>query len=108
MCCSRRLAPGCAVVRSPVTSTGLGRLPALAAKAAHVVNWCFEARRFPGQAAALGLLSKTSARKTASVLIRSSWDLDLCPKTMTVVDAGGYRLVSLEAASRRVLIGRKP
>jgi beta-N-acetylhexosaminidase len=103
----RRRTPGCTVVRSPMISTELGRLPALAAQAARVIFLSFEAKRFPGQAASLGLLSKTAARKTASVLIRSSWDLDLCPQPMTVVDAGGYRLVSLEAALRRVLKGRK-
>ena len=102
----KRAAPGCAFARSPVASTGLGRLPALAAKAERVVNFCFEARRFPGQAAALALLSKSAARKTASVLIRSSWDLELCPKNMTVADAAGYRLVSLEAAAARVLARR--
>ncbi len=103
----RRLSPGCVVVRSPVSSTELGRLPELAAKASRVVNVCFEAKRFPGQAAALKLLSRTAARKTASVLIRSSWDLELCPQTMTVVDAAGYRLVSLEAALSRLFPRRK-
>lgn len=103
----RRLARGCAVARSPVAGADLGRLPELAAKADRVVNVCFEARRFPGQAAALAMLSKTAARKTASVLVRSSWDLELCPAAMTVVDAAGYRLVSLEAALSRVLSRRK-
>jgi hypothetical protein len=64
---------------------------------------CFEARRFPGQAAALKLLAREAPAKTAAVLIRSSRDLDLCPRAMTVVDAAGYRLVSLEAALGRVL-----
>ena len=103
----RRLARGCIVARSPVATTALGRLPALAARAGHIVNFCFEARRFPGQAAALKMLAKTAARKSASVLIRSSWDLELCPKTMTVVDAAGYRLVSLEAALSHVFTRRK-
>lgn len=103
----RRLAPGCAFARAPIAGAGLGRLPALVRRAGRVVFLCFEARRFPGQAAALRLLAKTAAAKTAAVLIRSSWDLDLCPKTMTVVDAAGYRLVSLEAAMSRTLSRRK-
>ncbi len=104
---ARRLAPGCAFARAPITTAELGRLPALAAAAKRVVFLSFEARRFPGQAAALKLLAGTAAAKTAAVLIRSSWDLDLCPKSMTVVDAAGYRLVSLEAALSRVLARRK-
>lgn len=103
----RRLARGCAFARAPVTSKDLGRLPELARRAKRVILICFEARRFPGQAAALRLLAKTAAAKTAAVLIRSSWDLDLCPKTMTVVDAAGYRLVSLEAALTQTLSRRK-
>ncbi len=67
---------------------------------------CFEARRFAGQAATLKLLAKTAAKKTAAVLIRSSWDLALCPKAMTVVDAAGYRLVSVEAALSLIFGGR--
>ena len=103
----RRLAPGCAVARAPVAAEDLGRLPELAGRARRVVFLCFEARRFPGQAAALKLLSKTAAAKSVCVLIRSSWDLDLCPRGMTVVDAAGYRLVSLEAALTRILDRRK-
>ncbi|MBI2386041.1 MAG: beta-N-acetylhexosaminidase [Elusimicrobia bacterium] len=102
----RRLAPGCAFARAPVVGKDLGRLPELANRAKRVLFLCFEAGRFPGQAAALRLLAGTAAAKTAAVLIRSSWDLDLCPKTMTVVDAAGYRLVSLEAALSRTLSRR--
>lgn len=103
----RRLAPGCSFARAPVAAAGLGRLPELVRRAERVVFLCFEARRFPGQAAALRLLAGTAAAKTATVLIRSSWDLDSCPRTMTVVDAAGYRLVSLEAALSRTLSRRK-
>jgi beta-N-acetylhexosaminidase len=99
----RTLARGATIVRAPVEAKGLGALEAAVKKADRVVFLCFEARRFPGQAAALKLLAKTAAKKTAAVLIRSSWDLDLCPKDMTVVDAAGYRLVSLEAALALVL-----
>jgi beta-N-acetylhexosaminidase len=105
---ARRMAPGCAFALAPVAGTDLGRLPELAKRASRIVFLCFEARRFPGQAAALRLLAKTAAAKTAAVLVRSSWDIDLCPKTMTVVDAAGYRLVSLEAALSRVMARRKP
>lgn len=104
---ARRLAPGCSFTRAPIAAADLGRLPELARRAERIVFLCFEARRFPGQAAALRLLAGTAAAKTAAVLIRSSWDLDLCPKTMTVVDAAGYRLVSLEAALARTLSRRK-
>jgi len=103
----RRLAPGCAFARASVVGTDLGRLPELTRRAKRVIYLCFEARRFPGQAAALRLLAKTAAAKTAAVLIRSSWDLDLCPRTMTVVDAAGYRLVSLEAAVALAVNRRK-
>jgi beta-N-acetylhexosaminidase len=104
---ARRLAPDCAFAHAPILSENLGRLPELAKRAGRVVFLSFEARRFPGQAAALRLLAKTAAAKTAAVLIRSSWDLELCPEAMTVVDAAGYRLVSLEAALSRVLARRK-
>ena len=103
----RRVARDCAFTRAPVIGTDLGRLPELARRAKRVIFISFEARRFPGQAAALGLLARTAAAKTVTVLIRSSWDLELCPPTMTVVDAAGYRLVSLEAALGRVLARRK-
>lgn len=104
---ARRLAPGCAFARAPVTAEDLGRLPELVRRAKRIVLLSFEARRFPGQAAALKHLAKTAAAKTATVLIRSSWDLALCPPAMTVVDAAGYRLVSLEAALSLVLARRK-
>ena len=94
----RRMGRGAAFARVPVESPGLGRLEALVRRAERVLFLCFEARRFPGQAAALKLLAASAAKKTAAVLIRSSADLDLCPQDMTVVDAGGYRSVSLEAA----------
>jgi beta-N-acetylhexosaminidase len=99
----RRLARGARIARAPVESADVEKLKAPVARAARVVFLCFEARRFPGQAAALKLLAREAAAKTAAVLIRSSWDLELCPRAMTVVDAAGYRLVSLEAALRRVL-----
>jgi len=104
---ARRMAPGCAFALAPVAETDLGRLPELVKRAKRVVFLSFEARRFPGQAAALKLLAGTPASKTATVLIRSSWDLALCPRAMTVVDSAGYRLVSLEAALARVLARRK-
>lgn len=99
----RRAARGCAFARAPVATTALGGLADAARRAERVVFLCFEARRFPGQAAALKLLAKTAPKKTAAVLIRSSRDLDLCPRAMTVADARGYRAVSLEAALSAVL-----
>ncbi len=99
----RSLARGASFLRAPIEAARLGALEAAAAKAERVVFLCFEARRFPGQAAALRSLSKKAAKKTVAVLIRSSWDIDLCPREMTVVDAAGYRLVSLEAALALVL-----
>jgi beta-N-acetylhexosaminidase len=99
----RRRAPGARLVRVPVESRDLRDLPAAVRRAERVVFLCFEARRFPGQTAALKLLARAAPRRTAAVLIRSSWDLELCPKDMTVVDAAGYRLVSLEAALDLVL-----
>lgn len=103
----KNLARGAAFARVPVETTGLGRLEAEAGRAKRIVFLCFEARRFAGQAAALKLLARTSAAKTAAVLIRSSWDISLCPRSMTVVDAAGYRRASLEAALSRVLEDRR-
>ncbi len=99
----RRLTRGARVARTPILTGELGRLPDLIRNAERVVFLCFEARRFPGQAAALRLLSRLAPAKTVAVAIRSSWDIDLCPKTMTVVDAAGYRLVSIEAALDLIL-----
>ena len=101
----RRAAPA-RVVRAPVETTDLGALEKAARAAERVLFLCFEARRFPGQKAALRLLARSAASKTAAVLIRSPRDLDLCPKGMTVLDAGGYRLASLEAALSRALEDR--
>jgi beta-N-acetylhexosaminidase len=103
----RRLCPDARVVRAPIEHETLGSpIKAAVKRAERIVFLCFEARRFPGQAAALKLLAKTAAKKTAAVLIRSSWDLSLCPKAMTVVDAAGYRLVSIEAALSHIFGGR--
>ncbi len=99
----RRLARGARVARTPLETRELGRLPALIRSAERVVFLCFEARRFPGQAATLSLLSRLAPDKTVLIAIRSSWDIDLCPKAMTAVDAASYRLVSIEAALARVL-----
>ena len=52
------------------------------------------------------VIGQDDAKKTVAVLIRSSWDLVLCPKAMTVVDAAGYRLVSIEAALSLIFGGR--
>lgn len=94
----RARARGASFARVPVEGRDLGGLEAAARRAERVVFLCFEARRFPGQAAALRLLARAARIKTAAVLIRSPRDLDLCPAGMTVVDAAGYRNASLEAA----------
>lgn len=99
----RAMAPGAAVARTPVETTEPGGLAGAVKRAERVVFLCFEARRFAGQAAVLELLAKSAPGKTVSILIRSPWDLELCPQEMTVVDAAGYRLVSLEAALAAVL-----
>jgi beta-N-acetylhexosaminidase len=99
----RRLARGARVALAPIETTDLGDVADAVTAADRVVFLCFEARRFPGQAAVLQMLAASAAAKTAAVLIRSSWDLDLCPPRMAVVDAAGYRLASLEAALDLVL-----
>ncbi len=103
----RRRARGARVLRAPIETDDLGGLERAARAARRIVFLCFEARRFPGQAAALKSLARAAADKTAAVLIRSSWDLALCPPAMTVVDAAGYRLASLEAALDAVLEARR-
>ena len=102
----RRLCPDAKIARAPIEADKAGALAAAVKSAERVVFLCFEAKRFPGQAATLKLLAKTAAKKTVAVLIRSSWDLSLCPKAMTVVDAAGYRLVSIEAALSHIFGGR--
>ncbi|MDX6769465.1 MAG: hypothetical protein SF051_08030, partial [Elusimicrobiota bacterium] len=99
----RRASRGCALARAPVEGVPSAALKAAARRAARVVFLSFEARRFPGQAATLRLLAKSAPRRTVAVLVRSSRDLDLCPRAMTVVDARGYRAVSLQAALSAVL-----
>ena len=99
----RRAARASHIARAPIETTGLHDLESAISRARRVIFFCFEARRFPGQAAALKALSRGAARKTAAVLIRSSYDLALCPKDMTVIDTAGYRLASLEAALGRIL-----
>jgi beta-N-acetylhexosaminidase len=91
------------IVRAPIESQDVRRLAAAAKDAEQVLFFCFEARRFPCQKAALELLSRRAAGKTALCLIRSAWDLDWADKRMTAVDAGGYRLTQLEAALDEVL-----
>lgn len=98
----RRRARGARVALAPVESAETAALAAEIRRAERIVYLCFEARRFPGQAAVLKALAKAAADRTAAVLIRSSWDLALCARSMTVVDSAGYRLVSLEAALDRV------
>jgi beta-N-acetylhexosaminidase len=103
----KRLCPDAKILRVPVETAKLSGFADAVKKAERVVFLCFEAKRFPGQAAALKALARPmSAKKTVAVLIRSSWDLALCPKAMTVVDSAGYRDVSVEAALSLIFGGR--
>jgi beta-N-acetylhexosaminidase len=86
------------IVRAPIETDKINGLAREAAGAERVLFFCFEARRFPGQRAALKQLAKSAAGKTALCLIRGEWDLDLAPRSMTALDAGGYRLTQLDAA----------
>ncbi|MDE2291695.1 MAG: hypothetical protein KGL53_06400, partial [Elusimicrobia bacterium] len=83
---------------APVTGT---RLPAglarEAARADLVVFFCFEARRFPGQRAALDALRKAAPGRLAAVLLRSPSDLDLLGPHDTALTAHGYRHCQLDA-----------
>jgi beta-N-acetylhexosaminidase len=92
------------IARAPVEGKTVP--PALAkavSEARRVLFFCFEARRFPGQKAALRLLNTRAADKTALIMIRGGWDLEWADRRMTAVDAGGYRLTQLEAVLDEVL-----
>lgn len=86
------------LVRAPVLEGSLAGVKAALKGSRPVVFFCFEARRFPGQAAALRLLNARAAGRTAACLIRSPWDAQLAEARMTLVDTAGYRLCQLERA----------
>lgn len=89
-----KLLAGKKVLRVPVLE---GKLPPLPASGP-IVFFCFEARRFPGQAAMLRLLNEKAPSRCVAVLIRSPWDADLCHPRMTLIDTAGYRLTQLAEA----------
>ncbi len=91
------------ILKTPVESRDLGRLPAAVRGADRVLLFCFEAMRFPGQRAALDLVQKSASGKTAVCLIRNPWDRSLLMPETAALDAKGYRLSSLKAALGRIL-----
>ncbi|TBR17389.1 beta-N-acetylhexosaminidase [bacterium] len=83
---------------SPVASEKVpGGLAAAAKKADLVISFCFEARRFPGQAAALAVLRKAAGAKLVAVLLRSPEDLDLLGPESSALTAHGYRDCQVDA-----------
>jgi beta-N-acetylhexosaminidase len=103
----RLLPPGARLLRAPVASAPDARLRAhlghAIRDAGRVVFFCFEARRFPGQRAVLGLINRAAPGRSVACLIRSSFDLALLDRQVTAVDAFGYRLCQLQAACERIL-----
>lgn len=83
---------------SPVASERVPAGLASAAKKADVVLlFSFEARRFPGQRAALAALRKAAGEKLVAVLLRSPEDLDLLGPESTALTAHGYRDCQVDA-----------
>ncbi|MBI3297047.1 MAG: beta-N-acetylhexosaminidase [Elusimicrobia bacterium] len=72
-------------------------LKAAAKRADLVLFFCFEARRFPGQRAALETLRAAARTKLVAVLLRSPADLDLLGSEDTALTAHGYRHSQLDA-----------
>ncbi len=93
------------LVLAPVESKNLGRLEEAVREATRILFLCFEARRFPGQAAALRVLKARAPERTCVCLIRNPWDLELLDPRMTAVDSKGYRAAQLDAALDLVLGG---
>ncbi len=96
------------LMRTPVESTDIERLRDAIRQAERIVFFCFEAMRFAGQRAALQLLNREAPRRSAACLLRSSFDLRLLDKRVTVLDARGYRLCQLEAVIQLMLDKEKP
>jgi len=93
-----RSCPGARWRRTPITASDIQGLRSAIGAARRVVCFCFEAMRFPGQKAVLKLINQTAAPRSVVCLIRSSFDLGLLDRRVTVVDAYGYRDCQLEAA----------
>jgi len=99
------------LMRTPVAA-GLdarmsARLRDAVRSADRIVFFCFEALRFAGQRAVLGLLNRAAPRRSVACLIRSSCDIGLLDRRVTAVDAYGYRLCQLQAALELILEERK-
>ncbi|MFA6092286.1 MAG: beta-N-acetylhexosaminidase [Elusimicrobiota bacterium] len=73
--------------------------PALKAarKAEVALFFCFEAMRFTGQMRTLKALRSACPAKTAAILMRNPWDLDLLKPETTAIHAYGYRDCQLQA-----------
>ncbi len=91
------------LLKTPVETLDVSALRRAVAQAPRLLFFCFEARRFPGQAATLDLLKRLAPERTAVCLIRSSFDRSKLDARMTALDARGYRLCQLGAALEAVL-----
>lgn len=94
----KRWGEGLKLLRTPVVSERLPDLEAALRATRPVVFFCFEALRFPGQAAVLRLLNRRAAARSVVCLMRSSWDLAKVDGRATVLDLRGYRNCQLERA----------
>ncbi len=94
---------GLPVALAPVESADVSRLASRLKQAQRVIFFCFEARRFPGQRAALELVNRHAADKTVAALIRGRWDLDLLDRRVTALDSNGYRVAQLDAILDRII-----
>jgi beta-N-acetylhexosaminidase len=86
------------IMRAPVVSGSLAAVKRALAEGGEIVFFCFEAMRFPGQAAALKLLMKQAPERVVACLIRSSWDLAKLDRRTTALDLHGYRNCQLARA----------
>jgi beta-N-acetylhexosaminidase len=93
------------LMRAPVESRDVSGLRRAVGEADRVLFFCFEALRFAGQKAVLGLLNRAAPRRSVACLIRSSFDIGLLDRRVTVVDAYGYRLCQLQAGLELILGG---
>ena len=89
--------------RTPVEAARLGNLAAEVRRAPRILFFCFEAMRFAGQKAVLGLLNDEASERTVVCLIRNSWDKELLSPKMTALDVHGYRLAQLNEAVKTAL-----
>lgn len=86
------------LLRTPVVSDRLPALERPLHDGGPIVFFCFEALRFPGQAAVLRWINRKAATRSVVCLIRSSWDLAKVDARTTVLDLRGYRNCQLGRA----------